>query len=86
MAIGNVNNNTSAQLQAYAQDKASAALLQPQKATAATKSVVSSSDSVQISEQAKALLAQDALVSTQGNGGGVEPPKDPPVPPKEKEL
>jgi hypothetical protein len=78
MAIGSINNNTATQLQAYAQEKATATA-QSSQGTPAAKTVVSSADSVQISEQAKALLAQDVSNSTQGNGGGIIPPGNAPV-------
>ena len=75
MAITNINNNNTAQLQAYGQEKlASAKLISAQEA-AERKTVASTADSVQISDQAKALLAKEVSATTLGNGGGIEPPK-----------
>ncbi len=83
MSIGNINNNSAAQLQLYAQEK-SAVAQQPAVSaqTQLPNTAVSSlqGDSVQISEQARALLAtnsptQDDGVSLLTNGMGVEPPK-----------
>jgi hypothetical protein len=75
MAIGTINNNTAAQLQAYAQEKAAAAVERTPADSKAVKSVVSSADSVQISAQAKRLFDKEQSVNTTGNGEGIEPPK-----------
>ena len=75
MSVSNINNNNTAQLQFYAQEKSAAAL--PKQQT--ERSAPSSADSVQISERAKALLQQETAITTQGNGGGIIPPGKAPV-------
>ena len=75
MAISNINNNNMAQLQAYGQEKLAATKPQPALEASARKTVASSADSVQISDQAKALLAKEVSATTLGNGEGIEPPK-----------
>ncbi|SEI03287.1 hypothetical protein SAMN05660691_02954 [Rheinheimera pacifica] len=71
MSVNNISNNNTAQLQLYTQEKAATAALKQQNTQAAASPVVKTTDSVQISEQAKALLARETL----GNGAGIEPPK-----------
>ena len=73
MSVNNISNNNTAQLQLYTQEKAAAAALKQQNTQAAASPAVKTTDSVQISEQAKALLAKEA-VTTLGNGEGIEPP------------
>jgi hypothetical protein len=72
MAIGNINsnNNNVAQSPTAVQDKNIAAGAVPQDRRSEAPVPVSSNDTVQISERAKALLASEA----QGNGGGIIPP------------
>lgn len=85
MSVGTINNNTA---QLYTQEKPVTASLKQQDAQSSTTAMTAVTDSVQISEQAKALLAREALsngggiippgnapVQTQGNGEGIEPPK-----------
>lgn len=74
MSVNNISNNNTAQLQLYTQEKAAAAALKQQNTQAAASPAVKATDSVQISEQAKALLAKDSA-TTLGNGEGIEPPK-----------
>ena len=74
MAISNINNNNTAQLQAYGQEKLAATKSQP-ALESERKTVASTADSVQISEQAKALLAKEVSTTALGNGEGIEPPK-----------
>lgn len=74
MSVNNISNNNTAQLQLYTQEKAAAAALKQQNTQAAASPAVKATDSVQISEQAKALLAKDSA-TTLGNGAGIEPPK-----------
>ena len=67
MSVTNINNNTA---QLYTQEKpATTSLKQPNNQSAAT-SAAPTTDSVQISERAKELLARESL----GNGGGIIPP------------
>ena len=73
MSVNNISNNNTAQLQLYTQEKAATAALKQQNTQAAASPAVKTTDSVQISEQAKALLAKEA-VATLGNGEGIEPP------------
>ncbi|MBZ9612671.1 hypothetical protein [Rheinheimera maricola] len=69
MFVNNINNSA-AQLQLYANEKAAATTpLQSPNAIAATPSA--QLDDVIISEQARALFSNSA----QGNGAGIEPPK-----------
>lgn len=75
MAISNINNNNTAQLQAYEQEKLASTRPQPAQEATTRKTVASTADSVQISDQAKALLAKEVSATTLGNGGGIEPPK-----------
>lgn len=78
MSVSNINNNSAAQLQMYAQEKSAA--VQSQQNTQPVQAVATSSaDSVQISEQAKALLQQETAGNTPGNGGGIIPPGTAPV-------
>ena len=66
MSVSNINNNSAAQLQLYAQEKSAA--VQSQQNTQSTQAVATSSaDSVQISEQAKALLQRRQI----GAGAGL---------------
>ena len=79
MSVNNISNNNTAQLQLYTQEKAAAAALKQQNTQAAASPAVKTTDSVQISEQAKALLSAerrpDTAVTTLTNGMGIEPPK-----------
>lgn len=78
MSVNNISNNNAAQLQLYTQQNTATAALKQQDAQAAAISKVNTADSVQISEQAKALLSAerpDTAVTTQTNGMGIEPPK-----------
>lgn len=78
MSVSNINNNSAAQLQMYAQEKSAA--VQSQQNTQPVQAVATSSaDSVQISEQAKALLQQETAGNGRGNGGGIIPPGNAPV-------
>ena len=78
MSVSNINNNSAAQLQLYAQEKSAA--VQSQQNTQSTQEVATSNaDSVQISEQAKALLQQETADNAPGNGGGIIPPGNAPV-------
>jgi len=74
MAVTNINNNSAAQLQLYAQQKRTTASDSAQQpgvtADPAPPASGSNADSVQISAQAKNLLA----LETKGNGGGIIPP------------
>ena len=81
MSVNNINNSA-AQLQLYANEKAIAQqpAQKPQlQTTNSTTTSVTQSDSVQISEQARALQLKDAdpigNVSPLTNGMGIEPPK-----------
>lgn len=79
MSVNNISNNNTAQLQLYTQEKAATAALKQQEAQAAASPAVRTTDSVQISEQARALLSAerrpDTAVTTLTNGMGIEPPK-----------
>ena len=78
MSVSNINNNSAAQLQLYAQEKSAA--LQSQQTTPPQQPVATgNADSVQISEQAKALLQQETAGNAPGNGGGIIPPGNAPV-------
>ncbi|MDP2715375.1 hypothetical protein [Rheinheimera sp.] len=72
MSITNINNNTA---QLYTQEKPATASLKQQSNQAAATAAAPTTDSVQISERAKALLAKETAVATFGNGEGIEPPK-----------
>lgn len=75
MSIGNVNNNSAAQLQFYAQEKNALSTKAEQTTQTPATALASGSDSVQISDKARLLLAKDTPAATQGNGEGIEPPK-----------
>jgi anti-sigma28 factor (negative regulator of flagellin synthesis) len=79
MSVNNISNNNTAQLQLYTQEKAATAALKQQNTQAAASPAVKTTDSIQISDQAKALLAAerrpDTAVTTLTNGMGIEPPK-----------
>jgi len=79
MAISNINNNNTTQLQAYGQEKLALTQPQPAQETTTRKTVASTADSVQISDQAKALLAKEVSATTLGNGGGIIPPGNAPI-------
>lgn len=77
MAISNINSNTA---QLYTQEKPAAAELKKQQNNQAAATVPArATDSVQISEQARALLSKessiDENISPLTNGMGIEPPK-----------
>ena len=80
MTVNNINNSA-AQLQFYANEKANAqkpaVAVAPQETRQANPAT--QSDSVQISDQAQALLLKDTspidAVSPLSNGMGIEPPK-----------
>lgn len=78
MSIGNVNNNSAAQLQFYAQEKNALSTKAEQQEKTSIAQVASGSDSVQISDRARLLFEQNAAQTTLGNGGGIEPPKTTP--------
>ena len=78
MSVSNINNSNAAQLQMYAQEK-SAAVQSQQNSQPVQAVATSSADSVQISEQAKALLQQETASRAPGNGGGIIPPGTAPV-------
>lgn len=78
MSINNLSNNLS-QLQFYSQERTAPTAIKQQNTQAAASPAVKATDSVQISEQAKALLSAesrpDTAVTTLTNGMGIEPPK-----------
>lgn len=79
MSVNNISNNNIAQLQLYTQEKTATAALKQQNTQVAASPAVKTTDSVQISDQAKALLSAerrpDTAVTTLTNGMGIEPPK-----------
>lgn len=75
MSIGNVNNNSAAQLQFYVQEKNAISTKAEQTTQTPATALASGSDSVQISDRARLLFARDTPAATQGNGEGIEPPK-----------
>lgn len=70
MTVNNINSST-AQLQLYTNEKAGAVNTSAASADKSATALTAQQDSVQISEQARAL----SLNSIPGNGGGIEPPK-----------
>ena len=80
MTVNNINSST-AQLQLYANDKTAAINTSASAAeqTKGAQTTATQQDSVQISEQARALQLKDAAaignVSPLTNGMGIEPPK-----------
>ena len=79
MSIGNVNNNSAAQLQFYAQEKNAISTKAEQTTQTPATALASGSDSVQISDRARLLLAQNSASTTLGNGGGIIPPGNAPT-------
>ena len=75
MSVSNIGGNSAAQAQLYAQEKASTVSARQDAPRAEATQSPAAGDSVQISEQARALLQRDSVVSTRGNGEGIEPPK-----------
>jgi hypothetical protein len=81
MPVNNINNSA-AQLQLYANEKAAAqkSAITPQPQSQNTATPVAQADSVRISEQARALQSKDSFpiddnLSPLTNGMGIEPPK-----------
>lgn len=75
MSVSNIGGNSPAQAQLYAQEKANTVNTRQDAPRAEATKSPTAGDSVQISEQARALLQRDSAVSTRGNGEGIEPPK-----------
>jgi len=78
MTVNNINSST-AQLQLYTNEKAGAVNTSATSADKSATALTVQRDSVQISEQARALQLKDAAaignVSPLTNGMGIEPPK-----------
>lgn len=75
MSVSNIGGNSAAQAQLYAQEKVSTVNVGQNVARTEAPQAQAAGDSVQISERARALLQRDSVVSTRGNGEGIEPPK-----------
>ncbi|GAB58647.1 hypothetical protein [Rheinheimera nanhaiensis] len=79
MSISNIGGNSPAQAQFYAQEKVNALSTRQDAPRAEAAQGPAAGDSVQISEQARALLQREQAVTAQGNGGGIIPPGNAPV-------
>ncbi len=79
MSVSNIGGNSPAQAQLYAQAKASTVSARQDTPRAEATQSPAAGDSVQISEQARALLQREQAVTTLGNGGGIIPPGNAPV-------